>query len=45
MSVSGGAIGELPIGAESSSASSMTKPPKKRQVTAKADVVQRPEPR
>lgn len=45
MSISANAIGELPVSGESAPSASTTKTPVKRVVTAKADVVQQPEPR
>jgi hypothetical protein len=45
MSISASAIGEMPIGADGVPSSSTKGPPPKRVLTAKADVVQRPEAR
>jgi hypothetical protein len=45
MSIGANAIGELPIGAAVTVQASKGKPPKKRRITAKADVVQQPEAR
>jgi hypothetical protein len=46
MSIGAGAIGELAIGGQPAAvASSSTKTPRKRRITAKADVVQTPEAR
>ena len=45
MSIGAGAIGELPIAADVIDPTTTSKPPKKRQVTARADAVQQPEAR
>jgi hypothetical protein len=46
MSLSANAVSELPVAAQTNSTTTTTtKPPKKRLLTAKADVVQQPEPR
>jgi hypothetical protein len=45
MSIAWNARGEAPIGADPAPTNSTRKPPPKRRLTAKADVVQQPEPR
>lgn len=43
MSIGASAIGELPIAADAVVSTPTSKPPRKRQVTARADTVQQPE--
>jgi hypothetical protein len=45
MSIATDALGEAPIGADPAPATTTRKPPPNRRLTAKADVVQQPEPR
>lgn len=45
MSIGANAIGEMPIAADAVVPATSSKPPKKRQFTAKADAVQQPEAR
>jgi len=45
MSVGASTPGEQPISAQAASANTTTKPPPRRTVTAKADVLQQPEAR
>jgi hypothetical protein len=45
MSIGANAIGEMPIAADAVVPTTSSRPPKKRQFTAKADSVQQPEPR
>jgi len=45
MSIGMNAIGELPIAADAIAPTATSKPPRKRQITAKADTVQQPEAR